>query len=181
MTTSIEGRSSEAELRCLRVSFPFRSNTKSPPICATSTCSGCQIFPCTAKRTWPQIARGGAIAKSPFSSEPDASITPALGIGKPEVGMPQIVGEALEMVRTSKRDDGDLSVQLRYLLAELPELREELLAVELTEVAEQNQNGGPPHRSARAEDLSVKVRTSKARSMCIDADRSEERSKLTAA
>jgi len=119
--------------------------------------------------------------QKPFSSEPDASITPALGIGKPEVGMPRIVGEALEMVRTSKRGDGDLSVQLRYLLAELPELREELLAVELTEVAEQNQNGGPPHRSARAEDLSVKVRTSKARSMCIDADRSEERSKLTAA
>ncbi len=54
-------------------------------------------------------------SQKPFSSEPEASIAPALGIGKPQVGMPQMVGEALEMVRTSKRDDGDVSVQLRYL------------------------------------------------------------------
>ncbi len=39
---------------------------------------------------------------------------------------------------------------------ELPQLREMLLAVESTEVAEQNQNGRPPQQLARAEDLSVK-------------------------
>ena len=77
----------------------------------------------------------------PHPSEPEASVALTLGIGKPQVGVSQMLGEALEMVRTSKRDDGHLSLQLRDLSVELPQLREMLLAVESTEVAQQNQNG----------------------------------------
>ena len=70
--------------------------------------------------------------------------------------MAQVRGEALEMVWATKRDDGDLSVQVRYLPIELPQPREMLLAIESTQVAEQNQNGRPPEQPARVEDLSVK-------------------------
>jgi len=40
-----------------------------------------------------------------------------------------MLGEALEMVRTSKRDDGDLCFQVLYLPVVFPLLREVLLAV----------------------------------------------------
>jgi hypothetical protein len=95
-------------------------------------------------------------SQKPFSSEPEASIAPALGIGEPQVLMAQALCEALEMVRTGKRDDGDLSIQLRYLPVELPQLREMLLAVESTQVPEQNQDGRPGEQPAGVEDLSVK-------------------------
>jgi len=67
-----------------------------------------------------------------------------------------MLGEALEMVRTSKRDDGDLCFQVLYLPVVFPLLREVLLAVESTQVAEQNQDGRPAQQPARVEDLSVK-------------------------
>ena len=43
-----------------------------------------------------------------------------------------MVGEALDMVGTSKGDDSNLSVEFRNLRIELPQLREMLLAVEST-------------------------------------------------
>ena len=92
----------------------------------------------------------------PSPSEPEASVAPAIRVGKPQVGMSQMFGEALEMARTSKRDDSDPSVELRYLPVELPQLREMLLAIESTEVAKQDQNGRPPQQPARVEELSVK-------------------------
>lgn len=67
-----------------------------------------------------------------------------------------MVGEALEMVRTSKRDDGDLCFQVLDLPVVFPQLREMLLAVESTEVAEQKQDGRPAQQPARFEGLSVK-------------------------
>lgn len=70
--------------------------------------------------------------------------------------MAQVRGEAFEMVRATKRDDGDLSVQVRYLPVELPQLREMLLAIESTQIPEQNQNGRPSQQPARVENLSVK-------------------------
>jgi hypothetical protein len=52
-----------------------------------------------------------------------------------------MVGEAPEMIRSSKGNDGDLSVVLRNLPVELPQLRKMLLAIESTQVPEQNQDG----------------------------------------
>ncbi len=67
-----------------------------------------------------------------------------------------MLGEALEMVRTNKRDDGDLCFQVLDLPVVFPQLREVLLAVESTQVAQQNQDGRPAQQPARVEDLSVK-------------------------
>lgn len=91
-----------------------------------------------------------------FTPELQASVAPTFRIGEPQVGMAQVRGEAFEMVRATKRDDGDLSIQVRYLLVELPQLREMLLAIESTQVAEQNQNGRPPQQPACVENLAVK-------------------------
>ena len=74
----------------------------------------------------------------PSPSEPKASVTPALGVGEPPVWMSQMLGEALEMVRTSKGDDGNLSVELRDLPVELSQLREMLLTIKSTQIAEQH-------------------------------------------
>jgi len=91
-----------------------------------------------------------------FPPDPKASVSPTFGIGEPQVRMAQVRGEAFEMVRSTKRDDGDLSVQVRYLPVELSQLREMLLAIESTEVPKQNQNSRPPQQPARVENLSVK-------------------------
>ena len=55
--------------------------------------------------------------------EPEAPVGAAFRIGEPQVRIARALREALEMVRTSKRDDGDLSIQLHYLPIELPQLR----------------------------------------------------------
>ena len=91
----------------------------------------------------------------PSPSEPKASVALALGIGKPHVGVSQVVGEALEMVRTSKRDDGHLSLQLGDLPVVLPQLRDVLLAVESTEVAQQNQDGWTAQQSSQVKGLAI--------------------------
>ena len=91
----------------------------------------------------------------PSPAQPKASVALALGIGKPHIGVSQVLGEALEMVRTSKGDDGHLSLRLRDLSVELPQLREMLLAVESTEVAQQNQDGWTAQQSARVKGLAI--------------------------
>jgi hypothetical protein len=63
--------------------------------------------------------------------------------------------ESLEVAWTRERDHSDPSVQFRDLPVEVPQLREMLLAVESTEVAEENQNGWAPKQSAGGEDFGV--------------------------
>ena len=66
-----------------------------------------------------------------------------------------MLGEALEMVGTSKGDDGDLALQVHDLPVELPQLREVLLAVESTEIAQQNQDCWTAQQSARVKGLAI--------------------------
>ena len=91
----------------------------------------------------------------PSPAQPKASVALALGIGKPHIGVSQVLGEALEMVGTSKGDDGDLAFEVHDLPVELPQLREVLLAVESTEIAQQNQNGWTAQQSARVKELAI--------------------------
>jgi hypothetical protein len=82
-------------------------------------------------------------------------VTDALGIGKPQERMPGAFGEALQLIGVGKRDHCHSAPPTRDLLIELPQLREMLLAEESTEVAEQNQDGGPAKQFASAEDLAI--------------------------
>ena len=69
--------------------------------------------------------------------------------------MAQVLGETFEVFGSSKRDHRDSSVRRRDLLVELPQLREMLLAVESTEVAQQNQHGWAPKKSVGVEDRAI--------------------------
>jgi hypothetical protein len=82
-------------------------------------------------------------------------VTDALGVGKPQEGMPGAFGEALQLIGLGKRDHCHSAPLALDLLVELPQLREMLLAEESTKVAEQNQDGRPAKQFARAEDLAI--------------------------
>ena len=66
-----------------------------------------------------------------------------------------MLGKSPYEIRTGERDDGDLATVLGDLLVELPQLREMLLAVKSTEVAQQNQDGRPAEQPARVERLPI--------------------------
>ena len=91
----------------------------------------------------------------PSAAEPKTSVALALGIGEPQVGVSRAIGEASEVVRTCKGNDDDLSPQLRDLSVVLPQLRDVLLAIESTEVAQQNEDGRTAQQSARVKDLAI--------------------------
>lgn len=74
------------------------------------------------------------------ASEAEMSITLPFGVGKPQKGMTEVLGETFEVFGMSKGDHCDLSERLSDLLVEPPQLREMLLTIESTEVAKQNQN-----------------------------------------
>ena len=91
-----------------------------------------------------------------FPSQAEPLVRPSLGVGKPKVWrMPQMLGKSPYEIRTGERDDGDLATVLGDLLVELPQLREMLLAVKSTEVAQQNQDGRPAEQPARVERLPI--------------------------
>lgn len=84
-----------------------------------------------------------------------AGIAGSTRIGKPDIWMPKMSSEALELVRTRERDHHHSSMQPGYLLVELPQLREMLLAEESTEVAQQDQDRRTPQQLTRREDGAV--------------------------
>jgi hypothetical protein len=59
------------------------------------------------------------------------------------------------VVRVGKRDHRHPPLRCGNLLVVLPQLREMLLAIESTEVAEEDQNGWAPKQSLRVEDFAV--------------------------
>jgi len=102
----------------------------------------------------PDGARGCDCSQTPTLGS-EALIAGAFWIGEPEKRMAQAIGEGFEMYGAGERDHRDPPLARRNLLIELPQLREMLLAVESTEVAQQHQNGWAPKQPARWEVFAV--------------------------
>lgn len=90
------------------------------------------------------------------SRETESPIAEPVRVGEPEKWMPKVLGKALEVVGLGKRDHRDLAMPRRNLLVKLPQLREVLLAVESTEVAEHDQNRGAAEQLPPMEDPALK-------------------------
>ena len=88
--------------------------------------------------------------------ETEALVRPAVGIGQPEKGMPKVLGEAFQMAGTGKRHHGNAPLERCDLLVELPQLREMLLTVESTEVAQYYQEGRAAEQLLSMENSAIK-------------------------
>ena len=69
--------------------------------------------------------------------------------------MSKAIGEGFEVLWAGKRDHCDFPLPPLDLLVKFPQLREMLLAIESTEVAEEHQNGRTAEKPARGEGFAV--------------------------
>jgi len=69
--------------------------------------------------------------------------------------MSKAIGEGFEVLWAGKRDHCDFPLPPVDLLVKFPQLREMLLAIESTEVAEEHQNGRTAEKPARGEGFAV--------------------------
>ncbi len=74
---------------------------------------------------------------------PNGVVAEPFRIRQPQVGMPQVASEAGDVIGARERDDRDPASQGFDLVDVVPQLREMLLAIESTQITEQDQDGRP--------------------------------------